>query len=75
MDIGNRNDCGGGHSHSSTCDAVYAVVAFAVVDWILIGVTFFSLAWRVFEARRRAEREAKVTPDVVDSTNYVMSEE
>ena len=40
---------GGGHLHTKPCSAVYAALAFAVMEWILFTVSFIMVAnnmWR-----------------------------
>jgi len=38
---------GSGHSTSRPCDCIYAAMAFAIVLWCFLCLTFFTFVWTV----------------------------
>ena len=46
VNIGRHTQCAtssGGHDHSRPCNTIYTALAFAIADWLLFSVTFFTV--------------------------------
>jgi hypothetical protein len=54
VNIGRNDQCvapDGGHDHSRPCNTIYTALAFAIVDWLLFTVTFFTVGWAIFTGK------------------------